>query len=222
MSRCLAWLCLLLSPCAFGQRGTGEIRLSVGTPPARRWRPAPTSSARPRIPSRASIWPTDGRYVFKNLPFGIYRLLVSRNGFVSSYGADRGAVGAAAVHGVTLGIQPVATELKVTEADTLIDPDRTGGSYYVGARQVQGTGAGQPGRDMIDLVAQQPGWILEANGVLHPRESEYATQYVVNGFPVQDNRSPAFAPGMEFDDIQSLKAYTERHSGRVRHGRSGA
>ena len=43
---------------------------------------------------------------------------------------------------------------------------------------------------------------------LHPRESEYETQYVVNGFPVEDNRSPAFAPSVEADDVQALKIYT--------------
>ena len=152
--------------------------------------------------------PADGRYSFKNLPFGFYRLLVSRPGFASSSELLEVRSELPQSHSVTLGIERIETEVKVTEADTLIDPDRTGGSYYVGARQVQERPAGLAGRDMINLVAQQPGWLLEANGVLHPRESEYATQYVVNGFPVQDNRSPAFAPSMEVDDVQSVKAYT--------------
>jgi len=152
--------------------------------------------------------PTDGRYSFKNLPFGFYRLQVSRPGFVPTSELIEVRSELPQSHSVSLGIERIETEVKVTEADTLVDPDRTAGSYYVGARQVQERPAGLPGRDMINLVAQQPGWLLEANGVLHPRESEYATQYVVNGFPVQDNRSPAFAPSMEIDDVQSVKAYT--------------
>ena len=51
-----------------------------------------------------------------------------------------------------------------------------------------------PGRALADLVNTQPGWLLEANGILHPRGSEYQTQYVVDGLPLTDNRSPAFAP----------------------------
>ena len=31
---------------------------------------------------------------------------------------------------------------------------------------------------------------------------------MVNGFPVQDNRSASFAPSMEADDVQSMKIYT--------------
>src|SRR6185312_3431649 len=61
---------------------------------------------------------------------------------------------------------------------------------------------------LVDLVAMQPGWTFEANGVLHPRESEYDTQFVVNGFPLQDNRSPAFARPVQADDVQEVKAYT--------------
>jgi len=207
MSRYCLVLLLVVSS-ALGQRGTGEIRLTVQDAAGA------AMAARAEVVSRSThteqsvdIGP-DGRYSFKNLPFGLYRVLVSRGGFVPSSELVEVRSELPLAHTVTLGIQPIATELKVTEADTLIDPDRSGGSYYVGARQVKERETGMPGRDMINLVAQQPGWILEANGVLHPRGSEYDTQYVVNGFPVQDNRSPAFAPSFEFDDVQSLKAYT--------------
>src|SRR4051812_44697517 len=206
MSRC--WLLLIFIFVAHAQQGTGELRLSVkdasGAPmPAR----AGLVSQATHTEQTVDI-PADGRYSFKNLPFGFYRLLVSRTGFASSSELIEVRSEIPQSHTVALVIQRIETEVKVTEADTLVDPDRTGGSYYVGARQVKERPAGLAGRDMINLVAQQPGWLLEANGVLHPRESEYATQYVVNGFPVQDNRSPAFAPSMEVDDVQSVKAYT--------------
>ena len=47
---------------------------------------------------------------------------------------------------------------------------------------------------MADLINMEPGWLLEAGGVLHPRGSEYQTQYVVDGIPLTDNRSAGFAP----------------------------
>jgi hypothetical protein len=51
-----------------------------------------------------------------------------------------------------------------------------------------------PGRSMQDLVNSQPGWLYEGNAVLHPRGSEYQTQFVVDGIPLTDNRSPSFGP----------------------------
>ena len=109
---------------------------------------------------------------------------------------------------VVLGIQPIETAVGVRESDTMMDPNRTGAAYYVGSEQIKERNTGLAGRGLIDLAAQQPGWFFEANGVLHPRESEYQTQYIVNGFPLTENRSPAFAPGLDADDVQSMKIYT--------------
>ena len=54
----------------------------------------------------------------------------------------------------------------------------------------------------------QPGWLYEGNAVLHPRGSEYQTQFVVDGIPLTDNRSPSFGPEIEADDVQSMTIYT--------------
>jgi len=65
-----------------------------------------------------------------------------------------------------------------------------------------------PGRTMADLINSQPGWLYEGNAVLHPRGSEYQTQFVVDGIPLTDNRSPSFGPEIEADDVDSLTIYT--------------
>ena len=54
----------------------------------------------------------------------------------------------------------------------------------------------------------QPGWLYEGNAVLHPRGSEYQTQFVVDGIPFTDNRSPSFGPEVEADDVQSMSIFT--------------
>src|SRR5829696_3358180 len=83
MSRCC--LVFLLVACsAFGQRGRGEIRLTVhdaaGAPMAAR---ADLVSHATHTDQTVDIGP-EGRYSFKNLPFGVYRLLVTRGGFTPS------------------------------------------------------------------------------------------------------------------------------------------
>jgi hypothetical protein len=199
---------LLLVSCALAQRGTGELRLSVKDPTGASVA-ATVELVNQSTDTRQSVnVPADVRYSFKNLPFGFYRLLVTRSGFTPASELIEIRSEAPQNHEVSLGIQPIETAVKVVESDTLIDPNRTGTAYYVGSKEVQERQMGRPGHDLIDLVTKQPGWLVEANGVLHPRESEYETQYIVNGFPVQDNRSPSFAPSMEADDVQSMKIYT--------------
>jgi hypothetical protein len=43
---------------------------------------------------------------------------------------------------------------------------------------------------------------------LYRGEQKYQTQFVVDGIPLTDNRSPSFGPEIEADDVQSLKIYT--------------
>ena len=44
--------------------------------------------------------------------------------------------------------------------------------------------------------------------MLHPRGSEYDVQYVVDGLPVTENRSSAFAPSLGTDQVDSIRVLT--------------
>jgi hypothetical protein len=109
---------------------------------------------------------------------------------------------------IKLTVNPVQSVIEVKDSETLVAPDRTAAAYYTGSREIKERRMAQPGRGLIDLAVMQPGWTIEANGILHPRESEYDTQFIVDGFPVLDNRSPAFARPIEADDVESMVQYT--------------
>jgi hypothetical protein len=96
----------------------------------------------------------------------------------------------------------------VSAPNTLIDPDQAGAVNQIGSDDIQTRLSSIPGRSLQDLVNSQPGWLYEGNAVLHPRGSEYQTQFVVDGIPLTDNRSPSFGPAIDADDMQSLSIYT--------------
>jgi outer membrane cobalamin receptor len=150
----------------------------------------------------------DGRYVAQDLPFGIYRLSVEAKGFALWTNVIE-VQSEVPIHiAVTLGLTPVMTQVEVTDSVTLLDPNRTGTEFSIGHQALGENIAAQPGRDLSDLVDGLPGWLYEANGVLHPRGSEYDVQYVVNGVPLTENRSPAFAPSLDADDVESMRVLT--------------
>ncbi|HEV7512492.1 MAG TPA: TonB-dependent receptor plug domain-containing protein [Candidatus Acidoferrum sp.] len=152
--------------------------------------------------------PQDGRYTVQDLPFGVYRLNVNAEGFASwSKLVDIRSEVPLRIP-VTLGVAPVATQIQVTDSATLVDPSRTGTIYSVGRQTIDQQMAAQPGRNLSDLVNQHPGWLYEANGVLHPRGSEYDVQYIFDGLPLTQNRSPAFAPEFDADDVESMRVLT--------------
>jgi hypothetical protein len=150
----------------------------------------------------------DGQYVAQDIPFGVYRLTVKAEGFAPW--TDRVEVRSEVpLHiAVSLGLPPVTTRVDVTGSITLLDPNRTGSQYSIGNQALSENVAAQPGRHLSDLVDDLPGWLYEGNGVLHPRGSEYDVQYVLNGVPLTENRSPAFAPSLDAGDVESMRVLT--------------
>jgi hypothetical protein len=204
------WLLLAISLArlALAQSDVAELRLTVRDATGQSL-PAAVELVNEAAHTRQSIQlPPEGSYTFRNLPFGFYRLTVSQPGFASASSLVELRSALPVAREIALGIQPIESTVEVTDADTLLDVNQAANARYIGARQVKERSAGQPGRGVIGLVTMEPGWTLEANGVLHPRESEYDTQFVLNGFPVYDNRSPAFAPAVEADNVESMKVYT--------------
>jgi len=149
-----------------------------------------------------------GVAVARRLPFGSYRVVVTREGFAPfSARVDVASALPTDFH-VTLALAPVQTQVTVTADDTLLDLHRAAAAHRIGAETLQQRTMALPGRSVPELVDTQPGWLLEANGILHPRGSEYQTQYVVDGLPLTDNRSPAFAPELDPDEIQTMNVLT--------------
>jgi outer membrane cobalamin receptor len=149
-----------------------------------------------------------GNLAARNLPFGVYRMEVKRPGFAIHSAAVEIRSAIAAEVRVQLSVAPAQTAVEVSNSDTLIDPHRTGSINRIGTDTLEHRSTSLPGRSLIDLVNSQPGWLLESNGVLHPRGSEYQTQYIIDGVPLTDNRSPSFAPEIEADDAESVTILT--------------
>src|ERR1700686_3328934 len=203
----LGILCLSASP-LHGQHVRGELRIEVHDSVG-----AAVSADAELLSEANQLHRTfkiaqDGRYTAQNLPFGVYRLNINAEGFApwSNLVDIRSEVPVRIP--VTLGVAPVATQIQVTDSATLVDPSRTGTIYSVGRQTIDQQMPAQPGRSLSDLVNQQPGWLYEANGVLHPRGSEYDVQYVFDGLPLTQNRSPAFAPEFDADDVESMRVLT--------------
>jgi outer membrane cobalamin receptor len=193
---------------AQGQRARGELRIEVRDPQGAAVAAEGELVSRGNQFQREFQLPRDGHYIAQNLAFGLYRLSVSADGFApwTTQVEIRSEVPVRLA--VTLGLAPVSTQVEVSDALTLLDPSETGNGLSIGHRALADTIASQPGRELSDLVDELPGWLYEANGVLHPRGSEYDVQYVVNGVPITENRSPAFAPNLDAGDVESMRVLT--------------
>jgi TonB-dependent receptor-like protein len=197
----------LISP-LMAQKGSGELRLFIADGTGLPLEARCEASSQATQARQALISDFSGRCVFKGLPFGPYRLSVMRAGFQpwSELAEVRSEVPVS--YKITLGVATVETAVVITESATLLDPYRTASVNYVGRETLDSRRSVDASRAVLDQVQAQPGWLLEANGVLHPRGAEYGTQYVIDGIPIQDNRSPGFAPALEAEDLESMNVFT--------------
>lgn len=199
-------LSLLGSLHVFGQANQGELQLRVTDPSGAGLAATVHLVSQANQYSRSLTTDARGTLDAQHLPYGLYRIEVERSGFAPVTRSIEVRSSLPLQQSVALSIS--APQQTVTVTDTLLDRDQPGAVDQIGATDIRDRVASVPGRSLQDLVITQPGWLYEGNAVLHPRGSEYQTQFVIDGIPLTDNRSPSFGPEIEADDVQSMSIYT--------------
>ncbi|HEV3481811.1 MAG TPA: TonB-dependent receptor [Candidatus Acidoferrales bacterium] len=190
------------------QTNTGELRLKITDPSGLGLKTKIEISSSANEYRSTLATDDTGNAIAKNLPYGVYRITVRQPGFATASQTVEIRSALPQNYTIKLKLLSVTTSVKVSGDNTLIDPDRAGSVYQIGSATIQNRLSSLPGRSLQDLVNSQPGWLYEGNAVLHPRGSEYDTQFVVDGIPLMDNRSPSFGPEIEADDVESMSIYT--------------
>lgn len=201
-------LLLLYGLPAICQSNSGELCLHVADPAGH------GIQATVHLSSQANEYSADlqtdkqGDLDAAHLPFGIYRLEAHQSGFAAV--AETIAIHSSIPvrHSISLKLASVTESVAVDASTTLIDPEQPGNVDQLGSSFIHHRLTSIPGRSLQDLVNSQPGWLYEGNAVLHPRGSEYQTQFVIDGIPLTDNRSPSFGPEIGAEDVQSISIYT--------------
>jgi outer membrane cobalamin receptor len=190
------------------QSNMGELRLRVTDPSGSGVKSAVELVCEANEFRKVFATDDGGNATAKRLPFGVYRIQVEQPGFAMYSDSVEIRSAAPREYHVALSLAAMNTSVTVKETETLIDPHRTGSIHRIGSETIENRTTSLPGRSLVDLVTSQPGWLYEGNAVLHPRGSEYQTQFVVDGVPLTDNRSPSFGTEIEADDVQSMSIYT--------------
>lgn len=149
-----------------------------------------------------------GSLEVQRLSFGIYQLEINQPGFAPTSVSVEIHSSIPTEYKIELKLPPVKESVTVKAEGTLLNPDQAGSVNEIGSNAIQHRLTALPGRSIQDLVNSQPGWLYEGNAVLHPRGSEYQTQFVVDGIPLTDNRSPSFGPEIGANDVDSMTIYT--------------
>ena len=201
-------LFVFVATCLFGQSNYGELRLKVTDPAGLGVKTTVHLTCEANQYHSALTTNEQGILAVQRLPYGIYQVGITEAGFVSISESVEIRSSLPTDYIAQLKLPSDNESVTVKEHDTLLDPDQAGSVSEIGSDDIQHRLTALPGRSMQDLVNTQPGWLYEGNAVLHPRGSEYQTQFVVDGIPLTDNRSPSFGPEIGADDVDSVSIYT--------------
>src|SRR5437899_1583471 len=123
----------LLGLALWGQTNTGELRLTITDPAG-----LPVAGSVELVSEVNQYHQTlkadaQGQLTAKLLPYGLYRVEVSREGFAPSANLVEIRSALPKQLKVVLGVAPLETTVTVSDEETLIDPHRTAPSNRIGA-----------------------------------------------------------------------------------------
>ncbi len=209
-ARCLvlAALLFLYLGTAVSQLARGELHITIQDPQGA-FLVATAELVNTTTQTRNSFsTDSQGQLLIRGLPFGAYRLTVTAQHFYPWTGVIEIRSEVPVAISQRLTVAQVNTRVDVNAPPILVDPYTPAPSRIIDDVSVRENIPAQPARGLSDLVNDLPGWLYEANGVLHPRGSEYDVQYVVDGLPVTENQSPAFAPPYDANDVDWARVMT--------------
>ena len=204
----IAWMLFWCALPVYCQSNRGELRLKVTDPSGLGVKTIVLIVSEANQYRNSLTTTEQGTLDLQRLPFGVYQLEITQAGFLPMSETMEIRTSLATEQTIQLKLPSLNQSVTVSAADTLIDPDQPGAVSQIGSDTIEHRLSSLPGRSLQDLVNSQPGWLYEGNAVLHPRGSEYQTQFVVDGVPLTDNRSPSFGNEIEADDVQSMSIYT--------------
>ncbi len=204
----LAALMALAAARVSGQAGDGEIRVEAADPtglPVAAEVELDCASCPYHGVFRAEA---GGRVAVHRLPYGAYRVRVTRAGLSAVERTVEVRSALPVEVKAVLGPEEVRESVSVSSGGGLVDTQAVNSPERIGAEDLSERTAAPPGRGLSSLVLTEPGWVAEANGILHPRESEYQVQYVIDGIPLTDNRSAAYVADLDTESVQEMSVMT--------------
>jgi len=157
--------------------------------------------------SQETISAADGQYVLANVPFGIYVLTAHVSGFAPA----QEVVDVHSTVPMTVALQlrvGTVSETVEVSADALLETSSTGSHVDLSAALIDRMPTATPTRQLSGMLLSAPGFIPSQNGRIHVRGSHGQIQYIVDGVPMTDEYTEAYANPLDPRYVKSAAVMT--------------
>ncbi len=152
---------------------------------------------------RETVSDEEGRFVFFNVPFGVYVLEAAARGFAPL--AREVIVRSNVPVEAELVLAPTALAEQVTvtgEGTAAIGS--TASEYAIDRTNLRHIVGALPSRQIERLVLAAPGTARDGKGVFHARGAHYQASFVIDGIPVSDQLSTIYANNFDARNAEEL------------------
>ena len=197
-------------PCAYGQ-ATAVLQGLVQDPSGSAIPGASVTVSNIRTGFERTVGSdADGEFKISNIPFQTYELAVTSEGF----GRHSQAVALLSNVPVTVEVplsladQLETVEVSAIERYELLDTEATGTRTELNRQTIEKMPVQAGARGLEAVLLSFPGFAANANGAIHPRGAHNQMTYVIDGMPISDQFTGAFATSIDPSMVQSLELFT--------------
>ncbi|MDX2270045.1 MAG: TonB-dependent receptor [Bryobacter sp.] len=152
----------------------------------------------------------DGRFTLINIPLESYTLVVRKDGFTpwSQTVGIRNAVPVTIE--ATLGLAQDNQSIVVGEVDSqmLVKSEETGTRVQMNQADIDKMAFATANRGVEAIMVTFPGFMQNANGAIHPRGAHNQMLWMVDGMPIADQLTGAFANAIDPSIVQTVELHT--------------
>ena len=200
----------LLSACALLAQGTATIAGTVQDPSGAAI-PAATVIVENSVTKFRAQVETDqgGAFAVRNIPFHTYSVTTRRDGFQTHQETVSLRSSVPTALSIKLSLAASAESVTVTESnELLIDPEETGTHVQMNQADIERLALQTGNKGLESVIVSFPGFVQNANGAIHPRGAHNQMTFVIDGMPISDQLTGAFANAVDPNIVQTVELFT--------------
>ncbi|MGE0123334.1 MAG: carboxypeptidase regulatory-like domain-containing protein [Vicinamibacterales bacterium] len=149
-----------------------------------------------------------GRFEIANLPLGSYDVSFEIGGFTPEQRRVQARTAVPIDLPVSLALAPVTDTVVVTPPAPAIDTASAGTRHAVSVTRIERLPVAVSSRGIEAVLVAFPGFSQNANGAIHPRGAHNQMTFVVDGLPISDQLTGAFANSLDVGVVQTAELLT--------------
>jgi len=157
---------------------------------------------------RVAVTDAQGHFDLPNLPTGTHDLAVTLDGFTAASQRVVVATGAPVEVTLHLAVATLTDSVVVRPAATAVDDITSGTRHAVSITRIERLPVAAASRGLEAVLVGFPGFAQNANGAIHPRGAHNQMTYVIDGLPISDQLTGAFANALDVGVVQTAELMT--------------